>query len=367
MVKGTSKAAQAATAALTRQVAPPQWTDPKARISTGCTLLNLACSGFTDWATAAGQYIYFVGDSASGKTMLVMQLFAEAARNPYFDGYNLIFDNAENGALMDIPRLFGKRAAARMRSPARGNSKTVEEFYYSARSEMDATPCLYILDSMDCLGTRAGAKKQVEMDVEIRGGKKAKGTYGMDKARANSDGLRDLMDKLRDTGSLLVVISQTRDNVDAGLFEPKKQHSGGHALDFYAHLTIWTSNAGTIKKQVNAIDRPVGITVKAAVKKNRVNGLQRTIQVPLYPSVGVDDLGGCIAYLLTEGRWKMDGGAIITEFLDPTTKEPIKGNLEKVVAKLEALDLEGDVRAVVQEVWDEVESRCRINRKSRYE
>lgn len=341
--------------------------DPNKRISTGCTLLNLAGSGSPDYFTHAGQYIYFVGDSSSGKTMLVLQMFAEAAANPNFEAYSLVFDNAENGALMDMEHLFGLRAAARIRTPHHGISKTAEEFYRSVRHEVRAGPCIYILDSMDALGTRADIKKQAEIDNEVSGGKRATGSYGMAKARANSDNLRDVVSELQNSGSILVIISQTRDNPEAAMFTSKKTHSGGKALDFYAHLTVWTSISETIKKSVNGIQRPIGIVCKAKLKKNRVNGLLREIQVPIYPSAGIDEIGSLIAYLLTEGHWKEAKGTIKTTLLDPVSREPISGSLEEVVNAIEEYGLESQLIKEVQTVWAEIESACRVTRKARYQ
>ena len=339
--------------------------DASKRISTGCTLLNLAASGDPDYFTHAGQYIYFVGDSSSGKTMLVLQMFAEAAANPNFDDYALVFDNAENGALMDMDRLFGPRAAARIRTPEHGISSIVEEFYRSVRHEIRKGPCIYILDSMDCMGTRAGNKKQAEIDTEVSGGKDASGSFGMDKAKANSDNLRDVVGELQKTGSILVIISQTRDNPEAMKFAPKKKHSGGHALDFYAHLSVWTSITETIKRTVNKIARPIGIVCKCKLKKNRVNGLLRDVSIPIYPSSGIDELGSMVAYLLTEGHWKVTGGTITTTLMDPT-KTTITGTLDEVVGEIEDYSLEPQLISEVHKVWQAVEARCAVERKPRY-
>src|SRR5437773_1716909 len=76
-------------------------------LSSGLTLLNLACSGTPDYAFLPGHFYLLVGDSQSGKTWLLKQLFAEAAADSRFKGYELIEDNPERGALMDVPAYFG--------------------------------------------------------------------------------------------------------------------------------------------------------------------------------------------------------------------------------------------------------------------
>src|SRR6516162_7644169 len=100
-------------------------------LSSGSTLLNLACSGRTRGCFVKGHYFYFVGDTSSGKTFLTLTAFAEACANPNFDEYELVFDNAENGALMNFEKFFGSKMASRVKEPESGNSVTLQDFYYS--------------------------------------------------------------------------------------------------------------------------------------------------------------------------------------------------------------------------------------------
>jgi len=70
-------------------------------LSTGSTLLNLACTGFPERGFIKGHYYFIVGDSTSGKTWLSLTCLAEASINPNFKNYRFIYDNAEDGALMN--------------------------------------------------------------------------------------------------------------------------------------------------------------------------------------------------------------------------------------------------------------------------
>src|SRR5258708_7874258 len=126
-------------------------------ISTGSTMLNLATTGRTAVGFLPGHYYLFVGDSGSGKTFLCLTCMAEATLNPFYDEYRFIFDNAENGALMDMERFYGKKMAGRLEPPGgnRDNPKysgTVEEFYYHVDNAFKrGDPFIYVLDSMDAL------------------------------------------------------------------------------------------------------------------------------------------------------------------------------------------------------------------------
>ena len=111
--------------------------DPdKDLLHTGSTMLNLMLSGRPDGGYVRGRYFYFVGDSSSGKTWFTLAALAEAANNPAFDDYRLIYDDVEGGALMDKERYFGNKLAQRIEAPSgtRDNpehSDTVESFYFN--------------------------------------------------------------------------------------------------------------------------------------------------------------------------------------------------------------------------------------------
>ncbi len=335
-----------------------------ALLSTGSTLLNLACSDKPNGAYMKGHYYFFVGDSQSGKTWLALSSFAEACRCGDFNDYRLIYDNAEDGALMDLARFFGKKVAARLEPPAKRKgepvfSDTVESFYYHLHKAMQQGPCFYVLDSMDALQTNDDIEKFEEKKKAWEEGKETSGSYGMSKAKINSTHIREALRLLRDTGSILIIISQTRDNVGFG-FE-KKTRAGGHALRFYATLEIWTSVTGKLHKTVRKKKRQLGITAEARVKKNRVSGKDRSVEIPIYHTYGIDDVGSCIDYLVSEGHWKKSGAKIDAADLE------LNGSREWLINQVEEQGLEDELRDIVGDVWREIEEACSIQRKPRYE
>lgn len=337
-------------------------------VSSGSTLLNLNVSGRPDGMLAKGTYAFWVGDSGSAKTWFAHSLLAEAAVDPSFAEYALIYDDVEGGAMMDVPRYFGQAAADRIQPPAWDEdglpvySQFVEEFYMHLDNALDGgKPCLYVLDSMDALTSKAEAEKFEEHKKATAKGGRAKGDYGDGKAKINSRCLRAVMHKLRDTGSILLIINQTRDNINAGLFEAKKTRSGGHALTFYAAVEIWTSLGSAIKRRVGERDRKVGITCRLRIAKNRLTGRQRTVDVPVYYSYGIDDLGSCVDYLVDEGRWKQKGNTI-----DTGDDLGVCAPRAKLLRTIEDNGWESDVRALVAATWRAVEAACEEKRKPRY-
>jgi len=343
-------------------------------LSTGSTLLNLAISGRSDGGIPAGKYAFFVGDSSSGKTFLALTTLAEAQLSSHFKSYRIIFDNAEDGALMDFNRYFGQQVAERL-EPARVDSngdpqpsQTIEEFYFNLDDALDKAekgkPFIYVLDSMDALSSDYEGKKFDEAKSASRKGKDAKGSYGDGKAKTNSTYLRRAVARIRDTGSVLIIISQTRDNIDAGMFEPQKTRSGGHALKFYSAVEIWSSIGGKLKKTVHDKDRQVGIVSRLAIKKNRITGKEWSISIPVYWSTGLDDVGSMIDFLLDERIWKKDKSGQIDGSGDFVGCE---GYREQVIKFIEDNDLEDDLRDLVADVWKSVEDACAVERKKRYE
>jgi len=328
-------------------------------ISSGCTLLNLACSGRPDIGYIPGHYYFLVGDSASGKTWNLLSTLCEASISPLYKNHQLIFDDVEQGALMDLGKFFPP-LVDRLKSPIAGCSQTVEGFYYNVDVAMDSGPCVYVLDSMDALTTEDELSKFAERKKAYQKGKETSGTYGTSKAKLNSAYLRVIHNRLRETGSILLVVSQTRDNIGFGSqFQPKTR-GGGRALTFYAALELWTSVYSSIKRTVMGKPRELGIICQVRVKKNRLTGRDRTIRFPLYHSHGIDDTGACVDWLIEEGHWEEKEGRIKPPEFD------FEGRSEKLIKLIEEQNKEEELRELVADIWGKIEKAAEVGRKNRY-
>ena len=355
---------------LVRQPAPDRTSVPP--LSTGSTLLNLACSNRADAALLPGHYYLLVGDSSSGKTHLAKQILAEASIHPAYADYDLILDNPERGDLADTERFFGPRLARRLRPPTdRGPSRTIEDFYDNLDTTIQAgKPFVYVLDSEDALDSAAAVKVATD-NRKIRQRKcegtrgsgddpKFKASYGDGKAKEHSSSLRRAHGALADTGSMLIVIKQTRDNIGPdAMFNPKTR-SGGRALTFYATLELWFSIAGKLKRTVNDIDRKIGSVLRIQVKKNRLSGRDRQVDLRFYPSTGFDDAGSMIDYLLREKHWTGTEGRLAAPEFD------FNGSTEKLIARLEEVGRIEELASLVGSVWGKVEEACAVHRRNRY-
>lgn len=360
-------------AALSHKRRKPKPLTKKDYVSTGSTGLNLACTGMTTCGFGKGKYYRFVGDSSSGKTFLSLSCLAEAANNPEFDDYELYFDDAENGAGFDFEFFFGSKMKGRVLPPSGDPddpqySTTLEQFY-DRLFELLKRKIIYVLDSMDALYAEVDDRKyekQRKQRLKARAtGKEIKqsGDMGMARGKINSSLLRRVVSRLAKTGSILIIVGQTRDKFQAMPMPGADTQTvaGGHALKFYNSLEIWTSIKKRLTTEIRGKKRKQGIIATCRTVKNRQRGVDRRVDVPIYHSYGIDDVGACVDYLVDELHWKkVTGGIRAPEF-------NYKGGREKLIQHIQNKGLEKKLRLIVRKVWDEIEAECSINRKPRYE
>ena len=353
-------------------------------LSTGSALLNIAISGDPSGAIPKGTYLYFVGDSGSGKSWFSLGLFAEAVRNPAFKKYSFVFDNAENGALMDVEKFFGAQVPKRMVPPCKDDSpgsRSLEEFYFNVERAVRRGPCIYVLDSMDSIQPESEEKNfEAKLHYHDTGkGKDAvKGSMGMAKAKVNANHISRIANTtLRSNGSILVVISQTRDLLNAQ-FPGMRTRSGGKALRFYAHVEAWTKVKGVIKKHHRGKDREIGAYVEVDVQKNRVSGWEG--KLPLLSFIkgyGFDDVGSCVDYLLEERHWKPEKAQAIKKPYQGEEEEAkpksfsapefeYTGDKEGLVRLIQESGQEPKLAQIAADLWKSIAAGAAPVRKPRY-
>lgn len=338
-------------------------------LSTGSTLLNLALADRPDGGFLPGHFYWLIGDSGSGKTFLSMTCFAEACRLKDFAKHELIYDNVEDGMLMDVVRLFGKEALRRIRPPGGSRekpkySRTIEQFYYNIDNALATKkPFVYILDSHDALDSKEAQELFDKRKAAHERGNKEPGSYGDGKAKMNSQNLRRVVSKLPKTGSILVIVSQTRDNFDPNPFSSPKVTAGGKALRFYCTAEVWLAPVGTVKKKVLGKNRKVGQRVGISLKKNRTTGKLHYVQTAIFPSYGVDDISSCVDWLVEEGWWKKRKGKDGTSVYDAGALGKL--GRSELIAKVEG-GHDGELYSALQACWDKIASESTLGRKPRY-
>jgi recombination protein RecA len=324
-------------------------------IPSGSVMLNLACSNTYHGAFEAGHMVNLIGDSNSGKTYLALEMLAQCARLKSFNKYELIYDDTEHALSMDVEGLFGSKLAERIIPPAKEGgeaaySRTVEDFHCNILDALDRGPCIYILDSFDALTSEQDTDKIDDMREARRTGKEISGSYRMAKPKKASEILQDTVSKIEKTGSFLLIISQTRDNIDPRSFE-KKTRSGGRALKFYASHEIWLAVKGKIRQR----ERVVGAELKAKVSKNKLTGTFREVEFDFRHGYGCDDITSALDFLIAEK------GASKGEWRDVKA-----GKMSSMVHQIEERNLERLLFKDLQEKWLEIEEALKPDRKSKY-
>jgi len=260
-----------------------------------------------------------------------------------------------------MSKLFGK-ASDRIIPPVFEDSEavysdTIQDFRDNVMRFLESDqPFVYILDSLDALTSEEEITKT---DKEIKARKEGKvvsGSYGMDKAKSLSGILRRINGMIKKTKSVLIVVSQTRDDINPMSFT-KKTRSGGKALKFYATHEIWTAVSERFKKK----ELQIGINCKAKITKNKITGKIRTIDFPIYYSYGIDDIASCVKWLVNGKFWKKKAMTIDAEGLG------IQGTANKIINHIEENGLEGKLKEIVGKCWKELEDSLELERKPKYE
>jgi len=345
-------------------------------IPTGSTLLNCACTDNPMGGYGLGKLVNLIGDSSSGKTMLALSCFAEMAMYKRFDEYDFYYDDVEAALEFNMEYLFGHQTSDRIDMEV--VSDTIQDFYGNIVAAIqNRRPFIYILDSLDALTSIEERKRALQMaketgkiEVEEEDGKakKTKGSYKLEKPKLIGEILRVICRDIKDMEALVIIISQTRDNIGFGFTD--KTRSGGKALKFYSTHEIWLS----LLKQIPKLKRIIGVNTSAKLTKNKLTGKKRTVVFPIFDDYGVDDLSSNIDFLLENGIWKM--GTV--RRTNPKTKKKATGriikathfNLEgtknKIISQIELDGLENDLRLLVGETWNDIEEKIRLNRKPKY-
>lgn len=251
----------------------------------GSTLLDLGLGG--GWAR--DRIINIVGDTSSGKTLKAI----EAAINfaALYGDDAIRYNETEAAFDRSYAYSLGFPAGASFvgdDSDAGHGSRTVQEFYADLEKFIErrrGEPSLYILDSVDAMSDDA------EMGREL-----GEATYGMGKPKLLSEFFRKHVKMLAQAHCTLMTISQIRDKIGV-TFGETKARSGGHALDFYASQIVWLYEGGKIKKQVDGIDKIIGIKVRYRVKKNKLAAAHAEAEQQILFNYGIDDETSMIDWL----------------------------------------------------------------------
>lgn len=343
--------------------------NPVGYFPSGSTLLNLALSETPNSGWAKGTIANVVGDKHTGKSILQMTALAEMAHTDRFPQYRLIYDDAEAAVMFDMRKLFGD-LADRIEPPLDPDkhdfpySDTVESLQANVYQALDAgRPFVYVLDSLDGLTAKDEVTRvHKAAELHLKGKSPDKGSYGTERARKVGELIRVFARDLQKTESLMIIVSQVRQNLDPVSWT-KYRRNGGKALDHHCSHIVWLAPGKRITKQVSKRERQIGVRTSFKVDKNRSTGKLRSGEFLIYAEYGVDDIGSMVDWMADEGFWrkdragKIDTGAFLN--LGEVTRD-------RIIQIIEEERLANDLQEHVLEAWMQIEKSMSLGRRPRF-
>ena len=333
-------------------------------ISSSCSLLNLALTDDVNHGFEAGTVVTFTGESHTAKSLIAGSILADMAYNTAFDDYDLIYMDSENGFKFEKEAFFGKLGAERIKEPdikREDPSKplTVQDMAIGINKAIrSGKKFVYVVDSLDGLSSMEDVAKTDEVLSAYEDGKSTTGSYNMSKPKFLSQFFPQVAKPLSDMESIIITISQTRDNI-GGL--GGKTRSGGKALGFYANTEVWLAppfRNKAISKTVDGKEDDIGHRVSFKVKKNRLSGKPRDVTVSILTNYGIDDLA-------TSLEWLAEYKFIDIKKIEIPEIDCV-GNKDKVIRYIEDNNLESTLKTYLQKCWDERESKLMPDRKPKF-
>jgi len=339
---------------------------PDSLLPTGCTLLNCSFSDHSFGGYRKGTIVNLIGDSSAGKTLVAYTSLAAMAADDSLSDYRFILDDAECAGAFDIKKLFGNKLASRIEPPGwhdkePRHSETVQDFHMFVKDAIaENKPFIYILDSWDAVDSEEDQKHVEKMYKDWKKDKTSdKGSYGTAKAKMASSILRNIKSSIKKTESLVIIISQVRENLNAGTFGSKKTRSGGKALKHYSWQEIWLYLGEKIKHSGTKLQQ--GVYSIAKLGKNRQTGKLRDVTFPIYYDLGVDDIAANITFLDSVNYFKKKKQTLIIPELD------FEGAKYLLLDHIEKNNLEIKLQEMVHAAWNKREEVVKLERKRRFE
>lgn len=285
-------------------------------VPTGIDLLNLYLSGDIFGGFRKGSVVELVAESGVGKSLFAVNMLKACAQEPTLKDYKYRYIDKEDGCYFDLPDFLESKLEFFNSTNSGEALSTIERTYTSILNWLDeGVPQIIVLDSLNAFVSEA-IRDSIEEHQAIVAKNK---TSDLGEARmasvasATSKYLPMISEKLNKTGSILLIISQYRENIGAGLYESKVRTSGGKAKTYYNSYMITLSKGKDIKKTVEATGRELvqAYEVNVRIDKNRGNGITGKSNVFTVPFRGmglqIGNITAMIGYLMDTNVIKRKG------------------------------------------------------------
>jgi RecA/RadA recombinase len=335
---------------------------PSFFLNTGSRVLNLALSGDAwDGGWAGQRLINIVGDTTTGKTLLA----CEAANQLY---YNWPETRLRKCSYRDVEAAFdfalGEDFGMPMEwidwgdeeNPIESIQQYFQELYRQLKGKDKYSCHLSILDSLDGISEDAEIKRAEQL---ANGKKLKKGTYGTQKAKEISAGLRLVSQRVKKKNMIIFVVSQVRQQIGNVSRVKSFTRSGGKALDHYSSQVVWLAEKEPLIRTVNEKKYKVGKTVQVRVAKNRLYREGAIVEIDILDRHGIDDIGSIVNWL--------EDYDFIEKKKESYVFGGVKAGKEGFISKVEKdRVLYKKLVNHLQKCWNEVEEKLRPKRKRKY-
>ncbi len=339
-------------------------------LDSGSTMLNLALSGkgkLGGWAR--GRIVNIVALGSAGKSLAALEASAlfhytmegnESVNFPKVEKPIVIYNNTES--VMDFP-VAGMYGQGFVDGITWKNIPTIEEtgrdFTNLVINLKKGESLLYIIDSWDALKSENNLDEFLD---SAKKNKKEKTGYNLDKQKYGTQQFFPNICSVMDgKDATLMIISQVRDIIGA-TFGPKQTRTGGKALDFYTHQVAWFRQTKKMKKVFRGREKIYGTRVEVDVKRSKVAIPYRKAEFDILFNHGFDDIASMLAWYF--GPEKKISKEDIDIFSVDYGRE--KTNRKDIISFIEDNNLEGELQAIVEEEWIEIENAIKPIRKRKF-
>lgn len=313
-------------------------------VSTGSTLLDLAISGNRKrgGGLPGGILVEAFGPEGAGKTVLLCEIAGAIQR---LNG-DIMFNDPEARINKQFASMFDlDTSELTIEEP-----DTVTEVIGNIRDwEPKGNGKIngIMTDSLAALSTR--------LELDNKEGDK----MGQRRAKEFSEGFRKICRILKQQNYLMVCSNQIRDKVDAMGYGEKFTTPGGKAVPFYSSVRLRLFKPEKIKKKIKVkgkeVTKVIGTNVKVEVYKNSVDAPYRTANIIIQFDYGIDDIRANLQYLkdFTKSNTYAIGDLSLGR------------SIEDAIQKVEEDGLETDLKDAVIDLWEEIESKFKVERKKK--
>ena len=308
---------------------------PEFVVSTGSTLLDLSISGgrIRGGGIPGGLMMEISGPSSSGKTAVLVEIGASVQHK----GGTVTLGDPE--ARLD--REYATTYGLKLPKDHYSRPDTVKEMIDQIR-HWEPEPGKIHLFGADSIA-------QLSTEMEMGEGDKR----GQRKAKELSEGCRVIARQISKSHKIVCFTNQEKQG------EFGKTTPGGLAVGFQSSLRIRIARKKKVEqeKKINSgklVKKTIGILSEATVFKNSLDDEHRIAPIYIIGGVGIDDIRANL-------QWYKDmTGGSKYHCID---KEYVA--MDKAIQYIEGNDLEDELRELVIDLWEEIESKFKLKRKKK--